>query len=51
MKNLHGWSQKEGGTQKRQHDDAPDSLAGLITNVLNGNTRGKAKVINAANYL
>lgn len=51
MKNLHNWSQKEGGTQKRQHDDAPDSLAGMITNVLNGNAVGKAKSINASGYL
>lgn len=51
MKNLHNWSQKEGSTQKRQHDDAPDSLAGLITNVLNGNSKGKAKSINAKGYL
>lgn len=51
MKNLHNWSQKEGGTQKRQHDDAPDSLAGMITNVLNGNTTGKARSINANGFL
>lgn len=51
MKNLHNWSQKEGSTQKRQHDDAPDSLAGMITNVLNGNTKGTAKSIDASKYL
>lgn len=51
MKNLHNWSQKEGSTQKRQHDDAPDSLAGLITNVLNGNTKGKAKSIDVNQWL
>lgn len=51
MKNLHGWSQKEGGTQKRQHDDAPDSLAGMITNVLNGNAKGRARVIDASSSL
>ena len=51
MKNLHNWSQKEGSTQKRQHDDAPDSLAGLLTNVLNGNAKGKAKSIDAGGYL
>jgi hypothetical protein len=51
MKNLHNWSQKEGSTQKRQHDDAPDSLAGLITNVLNGSTKGRAKSINASGWL
>lgn len=51
MKNLHNWSQKEGGTQKRQHDDAPDSLAGLITNILNGNFKGRAKSIDSRGYL
>lgn len=51
MKNLHNWSQKEGGTQKRQHDDAPDSLAGMITNVLNGNAKGKAKSIDVNGWL
>lgn len=51
MKNLHNWSQKEGATQKRQHDDAPDSLAGLIINCLNGNYRGKAKSIDSRGYL
>lgn len=51
MKNLHNWSQKEGSTQKRQHDDAPDSLAGLITNVLNGNSKGKAKSIDVNKWL
>lgn len=51
MRNLHNWSQKEGGTQKRQHDDAPDSLAGMITNVLNGNMKGKAKSINVNGWL
>lgn len=45
MRNLMNWSQKEGMTQKKQHDDAPDSLAGLITNVLNGNSKGVAKTI------
>lgn len=51
MKNLHNWSQKEGGTQKRQHDDAPDSLAGLITNVLSGGNKGKARSIDARSYI
>lgn len=42
MLNLSNWSQKDGSIQKRQHDDAPDSLAGMITNVLGGRTTGKA---------
>ena len=51
MKNLHNWSQKEGSTQKRQHDDAPDSLAGLISNVLSGGNKGKARSIDARSYI
>ena len=51
MRNLYNWSQKGGSIQKRQHDDAPDSLAGLITNILNGNNKGRARVIDANGYL
>lgn len=51
MKITHNWSQKEGSTQRTQHDDSVDSLAGLITNVLNGNYRGVARTINANGYL
>jgi len=39
MNNLNNWSQKTGAIQKSQHDDAPDSLAGMITNVLDGMMR------------
>lgn len=42
MKNLNNWSQKTGNTQKSQHDDAPDSLAGLVTNILTGQVVGRA---------
>ena len=42
MLNLSNWSQKDGVIQKKQHDDAPDSLAGLITNVLGGIKTGRA---------
>lgn len=42
MLNLSNWSQKDGIIQKKQHDDAPDSLAGLITNVLSGKVTGRA---------
>ena len=40
LENLRGWSQKEGSIQKSQHDDAPDSLAGLIINMLGKRVRG-----------
>lgn len=39
MQCMYKWSQKPGSIQKTQHDDAPDSLAGLITNVLDGGRR------------
>lgn len=42
MFNLSNWSQKDGIIQRKQHDDAPDSLAGLITNVLSGKVTGRA---------
>lgn len=41
MQNLFRWNQNP-SMQKKQHDDFPDSLAGLITNVLGGKT-GRAK--------
>lgn len=49
MNQLYNWNQNE-NKQKTQHDDMPDSLAGLITNVL-GKLSGGAKTINASNYL
>ena len=42
MKILFSWNQNI-TAQKKQHDDFPDSLAGLITNVLGGKTKGVAK--------
>lgn len=45
LKNLWGWSQKEGAIQQKQHDDAPDSLAGMITNVLGKRSSGKVKIV------
>lgn len=42
MKNLYSWNQNY-SAQKKQHDDFPDSLAGLITNVLGGKSKGTAK--------
>ena len=41
LQQLHGWNQNP-AKQKRQHDDFPDSLSGLITNTLNGKTTGRA---------
>ena len=35
MQNLYKWNQNV-NAQKKQHDDFPDSLAGMITNVLSG---------------
>ena len=44
MNNLFKWNQNvKNNMQKRQHDDFPDSLAGLITNVLGGKAKGVAK--------
>lgn len=40
MRDLHNWSQNTGTIQKTQQDGAPDSLAGLVTNILDG-TVGK----------
>ena len=44
LHNLWGWSQKEGSIQKTQHDDAPDSLSGLIMNVLGKRASGTLKL-------
>ena len=48
MNQLFNWNQNQ-SAQNRQHDDFPDSLAGLITNVLNGN-KSKAISINASKW-
>lgn len=45
LNNLWNWSQKEGSIQQKQHDDAPDSLAGLLTNVLGRRGKGSVKVM------
>lgn len=42
MNNLFKWNQNP-SVQNKQHDDFPDSLAGMITNVLGGKTKGVAK--------
>lgn len=41
MNQLFKWNQNP-SAQKKQHDDFPDSLAGLITNVLGGRVTGRA---------
>ena len=43
MHNLYSWNQNP-NMQNKQHDDFPDSLAGLITNVLGGTNRGRASL-------
>lgn len=49
MQQLFKWNQNA-NMQNKQHDDFPDSLAGLITNVL-GAKVGKAKSVDASRYL
>lgn len=43
MRDMYNWSQKAGAVQKAQQDGAPDSTAGLITNILVGKMTGKAR--------
>lgn len=50
MNNLFKWNQKA-SAQKTQHDDFPDSLAGMITNVLGGGKQGKARSNMNADFL
>jgi len=50
MQNLYSWNQNP-NMQTRQHDDFPDSLAGMITNVLGGKTSGKARINVSATQL
>lgn len=42
LNNLFKWNQNP-SMQNKQHDDFPDSLAGMITNVLGGKAKGVAK--------
>ena len=48
MQNLYKWNQNI-IAQKKQHDDFPDSLAGMITNVLGG-MKSTVKVYDAKNF-
>lgn len=45
LENIWNWSQKEGPIQNKQHDDGPDSLAGLIANVLGKKGSGTVKIM------
>lgn len=50
MQQLYSWNQNP-SMQTKQHDDFPDSLAGLITNVLGNKSSGKARTNISANDL
>lgn len=50
MQQLYSWNQNP-NMQTKQHDDFPDSLAGLITNVLGYKSSGKARTNISANDL
>lgn len=50
MQNLYSWNQNP-NVQSKQHDDFPDSLAGLITNVLGGKSTGTARINVSASQL
>lgn len=52
LQNMWNWSQKDGAIQKKQHDDAPDSIAGLLMNVLGKRASGKFRLydISKAGY-
>ena len=50
MHNLYSWNQNP-NMQNKQHDDFPDSLAGLITNVLGVSQSGMARINISASQL
>jgi hypothetical protein len=50
MQNLYSWNQNP-SAQNKQHDDFPDSLAGLITNVLGTKSVGTARINISADQL
>lgn len=50
LHNLYSWNQSP-NMQNKQHDDFPDSLAGLITNVLGGSQSGMARINVSASQL
>lgn len=50
MQQLYSWNQNP-NMQTKQHDDFPDSLAGMITNVLGAKSSGKARINVSASQL
>lgn len=50
MRQLFSWNQNP-SFQNKQHDDFPDSLSGMITNVLNGSHVGTARINVSASQL
>lgn len=50
MHNLYAWNQNP-SMQSKQHDDFPDSLAGLITNVMGESSKGVARANITADQL
>jgi len=50
MQQLYSWNQNP-SMQTKQHDDFPDSLAGMITNVLGGKSSGTARINVSASQL
>lgn len=50
MRQLYNWNQNK-SAQNKQHDDFPDSLAGMITNVLGGSHTGTARINVSASQL
>lgn len=50
MRQLFGWNQNP-SFQNKQHDDFPDSLSGMITNVLGGSHTGTARINVSASQL
>lgn len=50
MRQLFSWNQNP-SFQNKQHDDFPDSLSGMITNVLSGSQTGVAKINVSAGQL
>lgn len=50
MRQLFSWNQNP-SFQNKQHDDFPDSLSGMITNVLSGSHTGTARINVSASQL
>ena len=50
MRQLFSWNQNP-SFQNKQHDDFPDSLSGMITNILSGSQTGTARINVSASQL